>query len=138
VDRLSAVIELDKARYISLTTFKQDGSPVSSAVWITGAAGHYVFTTGSKAWKTKRLLRNPSVHVEVCDMRGRVKAETARFVGTGNVDGSANAVAAAEQALAAKYGWQFKATKVVDGLKTRLGWGVRQEPVAVKLTLQKD
>jgi uncharacterized protein len=138
VDWLSAVTELDEARYISLTTFKRDGSPVSSAVWITGAAGSYVFTTGDKAWKTKRLLRNPSVHVEVCDMRGRVKSEATRFVGTGQVDGSARAVAAAELALAAKYGWQFKATKLVDGLKGRLGWGNRQEPVAVRLSLQKD
>jgi uncharacterized protein len=138
VDPLRAVIELDKARYISLTTFKRDGSPVPSAVWITGVAGSYVFTTGDKAWKTKRLRRNPSVQVQVCDMRGRVKPETTRFVGTGEVNGSADAVAAAERALAAKYGWQFKATKLVDGLKGRLGWGERQEPVAVQLSLQKE
>jgi PPOX class probable F420-dependent enzyme len=138
MDRLSAVIELDEARYISLTTFKRDGSPVSSAVWVTGAAGIYVFTTGDKAWKTRRLLRNPSVHVQVCDMRGRVKPEATRFVGTGEVSGAANAVAAAERALAAKYGWQFKATKLVDGLKSRLGWGERQEPVAVQLSLKTD
>jgi PPOX class probable F420-dependent enzyme len=138
VDRLRAVIELDEARYISLTTFKRDGSPVSSAVWITGAAGSYVFTTGDKAWKTKRLQRNQSVQVHVCDMRGRVKPEATRFVGTGEVDGSSNAVAAAERALAAKYGWQFKATKLVDGLKTRLGWGKRQIPVAIQLSLQKE
>ena len=59
-DGRMAMNELDRARYISLTTFKRDGSPVSSAVWITGADGTYVFTTGSNAWKSKRLLRNPA------------------------------------------------------------------------------
>ena len=49
--------DLDRARYISLTTFKRDGSPVSSPVWITGVGGAYVFTTGDSAWKTRRLLR---------------------------------------------------------------------------------
>jgi PPOX class probable F420-dependent enzyme len=135
--RVDAVNELDRARYISLTTFKMDGSPVSSPVWITGAAGTYVFTTGDKAWKTRRLLRNSSVRVQVCDMRGRVKPPAARYVGTGEVASSADAVAAAEQALAAKYGWQFRATKLVDGLKGRLGRGERQEPVAVHLSLSK-
>jgi hypothetical protein len=54
-----AMNELDRARYISLTTFKRDGSPVSSAVWITGADGTYVFTTGSNAWKSEAAVAQP-------------------------------------------------------------------------------
>jgi len=131
------VDDLDGARYISLTTFKKDGSPVSSPVWITGAAGTYVFTTGDKAWKTRRLLRNSSIRVQVCDMRGRVDPQAATYVGTGGVATSADAVAAAELALAAKYGWQFHATKIFEGLKGRLGRGERQEPVAIHLSLSK-
>jgi PPOX class probable F420-dependent enzyme len=127
--------ELDRARYISLTTFKRDGSPVSSAVWITGADGTYVFTTGANAWKTKRLSRNPSIEVRVCTMRGQVKPAATRYVGTGTVAGSPEAVAAAERALAAKYGWQFKATKLVDGLKQRFGRDDGQEVVAIQLSL---
>ncbi|MGP0108667.1 MAG: PPOX class F420-dependent oxidoreductase [Acidimicrobiales bacterium] len=133
--RVDEVSELDRARYISLTTFKKDGSPVSSPVWITGAAGTYVFTTGNTAWKARRLARNPSVHVQVCDMRGRVKPGASRYVGTGEVASSAVAVAAAEKALAAKYGWQFRAIKLVDDLRGRLGRGERQESVAIHLSL---
>jgi len=129
--------ELDRARYISLTTFKMDGSPVSSAVWITGNAGVYVFTTGDKTWKTKRLLRNSSVQVHVCDMRGRVKPQAIRYVGTGAVMTAADAVATAERALAVKYGWQFRATKLVDRIKGLFGGMQRQEPVAVQLSLSK-
>lgn len=128
--------DLDRARYISLTTFKRDGSPVSSAVWITGADGTYVFTTGSNAWKTKRLLRNPAVEVQVCNMRGRVEPSAIRYAGTGTVASSPDAVAAAQRALAAKYGWQFKATRIVDELKKRFGREDGQERVAVQLSLE--
>jgi uncharacterized protein len=130
----TAMNELDRARYISLTTFKRDGSPVSSAVWITGADGTYVFTTGATAWKTKRLSRNPSVEARVCTMRGQVKPSATRYVGTGTVAGSPDAVAAAERALATKYGWQFKATKLVDGIAKRFGRDTGREPVAIQLS----
>ena len=135
--RVDAVDDLDGARYISLTTFKMDGSPVSTPVWVTGAAGTYVFTTGDKAWKTRRLLRNPSVQVQVRDMRGRVKSSATRYVGLGEVASSPAAVAAAEQALASKYGWQFHAIKIFEGLKGRFGRGDRQEQVAIHLSLGK-
>jgi PPOX class probable F420-dependent enzyme len=130
------VDDLNRARYISLTTFKMDGSPVSSAVWVTGEAGDYVFTTGDQAWKTKRLRRNPSVQVQVCTVRGRVTPQAIRYVGTGTVESSAEAVAEAEQALAAKYGWQFRATKVADRLARRFGRGEPQHPVAIRLSLR--
>jgi len=130
------VNDLDRARYVSLTTYKRDGSPVSTPVWITGSGGSYVVTTGDKAWKTRRLRNNPSVQVQVCDMRGRVKPGAAVFTGTGEVKTAAESLAAAERAIAAKYGWQFKATKVVDGLRSRIGRGPKQEVVAVELTLR--
>ena len=108
---------------------------MSSPVWITGTAGTYVFTTGDKAWKTLRLLRNSSVEVRVCDMRGRVKINAVQYVGTGEVVTSPDAVATAEQELSAKYGWQFRATRVVDGIKARFGRGTPQEAVAIRLSL---
>ena len=51
----------------------------------------------------------------------------------GEVDSSADAVAAAELALAAKYGWQFHVIKMFG----RLGRGERHQPVAVHLSLSK-
>jgi uncharacterized protein len=131
-----AMNELDRARYISLTTFKKDGSPVATAVWITGTDGNYAFTTGDKAWKTRRLLRNPSVEARVCTMRGQAKPSAIRYVGTGTVSRQSEVVAGVERALAAKYGWQFKATQFADWLKERFGRGNHQEPVAIQLSLE--
>ena len=131
-----AVDDLDRAKYISLTTFKRDGSPVSSPVWVTGTAGSYAFTTGDNTWKIRRLSRNSAVQVQACDMRGRVKADATLYLGTGEVATTPDAIAAAEQALSAKYGWQFKATKVADSIKARLRRGAPQK-VAVRLSLTR-
>jgi hypothetical protein len=51
---------------------------------------------------------------------------------------SPEAVAAAERALAAKYGWQFHATRFFEGLKGRFGRGEPHEAVAIRLTLHED
>jgi hypothetical protein len=131
----SSASELDGARYISLTTFKRDGTAVSTPVWITGSGGQYVFTTGDKAWKTKRMRANPAIEVRVCSARGRVKPDTTVHTGTGAVSTSSAAIDVAERALSAKYGWQFRATKVVDAIRRRLGRGPAQEVVAVHLSL---
>lgn len=66
-----------------------------------------------------------------------MKPTATRYVGSGEVVGSPAAVAAAEQALAAKYGWQFRAIKIFEGLKGRFGRGERQEQVAVHLSLDE-
>src|SRR5450432_1351383 len=100
--------ELDDARYILLTTFKRDGAGVSSPVWISGSAGTYTFTTGDRAWKTRRLLHNPAVEVQACGMRGRVKVGAILYRGNGEVLTTADAVRIAEAALSTKYGWQFR------------------------------
>ena len=118
-----------------MTTFKTDGSPVATPVWITGAGGVYAFTTGDKAWKAIRLRRNPSVTVQACDMRGRAKADAVLYVGTGESFSSPDVIAAVERALAEKYGWQFRATKIVDRLKARFGRGPQQEVVAIHLVI---
>jgi PPOX class probable F420-dependent enzyme len=126
---------LDQARYISLTTFKRDGTAVSTPVWITGAQGRYAFTTGDVAWKTKRLLRNPAVEVRVCDARGRVRPGATAHPGTGEISTSAADIAAAQRALAAKYGWQFRASRFWLGITQRLGRGPVHQVVAVHLSL---
>lgn len=76
--------ELDAARYISLTTFKRDGTPVACPV-IAGGAGTYLVVTGDNAWMTRRLLRNPEVEAKVCDMRGRSNPSASTYRGRGEV-----------------------------------------------------
>ncbi len=129
------MIDLDSARYVALTTFKKDGTPIATPVWITGSNGIYAFTTGDNAWKSKRLNNNPEVAVQVSDFRGRVKPNTRVYTGTGRVDPSTEGIAAVEQELTEKYSWQFKLTQLTDVIKDKLGKAVKQRAVAIHLTI---
>lgn len=63
--------DLDRAKYIAFVSYRQDGSPVSTAVWVVPYQDGYAFTTDAGSWKVKRILRNPRVTIQVSNMRGR-------------------------------------------------------------------
>lgn len=73
--------------------------------------------------------------MQVSDFRGRVKPNTRVYDGTGTVDGSADVIAAVEQALTKKYSWQFRLTQLTDVIKNKLGKTVKQRVVAIHLTM---
>jgi len=62
---------LHTAKYISFTSFRRDGTPVPTAVWVVPYEDGYAFTTDGTSWKVKRILANPRVTVQVCNFRGR-------------------------------------------------------------------
>jgi len=130
--------ELAAARYISLTTYRRDGTGVATPVWITGSGATFRFTTGDQAWKTRLLQNDPTVTVRVSDVRGRVAPSAATYRGTGVVKQDAASVAAVEQAIAERYGWQFRGTRVIDRVKTALRVGTKQAVVAVELNVRRD
>ena len=70
--------------YISLTTFKRDGTGVATPVWFGEQDGKLYVMTRSDMWKTKRVRNNPQVRVAPCTIRGKVTgpqfAATARLL----------------------------------------------------------
>jgi PPOX class probable F420-dependent enzyme len=95
--------ELDRHRYLSLATFRRNGTPVATPVWFAAADGKlYVFTAG-EAGKVKRLRQYSRARVAPCDSRGGLRGEwqdaTARIVT------DAAGIAQAEAAVRRKYGW---------------------------------
>jgi uncharacterized protein len=78
--------ELAAERYVSLTTFKRDGSTASTPVWVVTDDGRRLLVwSGATTWKVKRIRRDPRVRVAACDIRGNVRGEaidgTARLLG---------------------------------------------------------
>lgn len=64
--------DLDRAKYVSFTTYKKDGSPVSLPVWVVPFDGGYAFTTDPGSAKVRRLRNDARATLRVCDRRGRV------------------------------------------------------------------
>ncbi len=97
-------MSLADEKYIALTTFKRDGTPVTTPVWAAPVDdGRIGFYTSSTSGKAKRLAHTSKVTVQPCDARGRVKA------GTSPTDGTAVVVSGTElegirTKVKAKYG----------------------------------
>lgn len=116
------------ARYISLTTFRKDGTGVATPVWFAVDGGELFVWTGSDSWKVKRLRNDSRVVVTVCDVRGRI-AE-----GAPSAEGTARLLDAAgtgeiRKLLGRKYTWQFwlvdwPATVVRRGKRPQTGIAV--------------
>ena len=62
--------ELEGENYISLETFRKNGTGVKTPVWHVREGDRlFVFTNG-KSYKVKRLRRNTDCRVARCDVRG--------------------------------------------------------------------
>lgn len=72
-----------KARCIALTTFRRDGTPVSTPVWLNVLDGKIMVTTPATAAKVKRITNDPRVEFAACTQRGKVTGPV--FSGTARV-----------------------------------------------------
>jgi uncharacterized protein len=110
---------LSDEKYILLTTFRRDGTPVSTPVWAVDLGDDEIgFWTSSGSGKAKRLAHTSRVTVQPCDGRGRTKPDTAPVEATARlVTGSE--YDAIRQRVIAKYGAMTKVTKALGTL-----WGI--------------
>ncbi|MGH7302122.1 MAG: PPOX class F420-dependent oxidoreductase [Candidatus Rokuibacteriota bacterium] len=115
---MGAASELDRHRYVSLSTFRRNGVEVATPVWFAAAGAKlYVFTAGDSG-KVKRLRHTSRARVAPSDGRGLVQGAsqpaTARLVSEPGVIEQAHA------ALRAKYGWPVWVADVLSRLTGRI------------------
>jgi len=78
--------DVASTRYIAFTTFRRNGDPVVTPVWVADLGdGTIGFTTGADSGKVKRLAANAEVRVSPCTMRGVVRAGTPSWRGNARV-----------------------------------------------------
>ncbi|WP_405775389.1 PPOX class F420-dependent oxidoreductase [Streptomyces sp. NBC_00859] len=97
---------LGRSKYVSLTTFRKDGTPVATPVWAAEDGGELFVWTRSDSWKVKRLRRDSRVLVTVCDVRGRVPEGASAMEGVARLLDDAD-IRRVRRLLRAKYTWQF-------------------------------
>ncbi len=61
---------LDDAQYVSLRSYRKDGSARDTPVWVAPLDGKLMVFTLDDAYKVKRIARNPAVQLARCDARG--------------------------------------------------------------------
>ena len=62
------------SKYLSLTTFKRDGTGVATPVWFVAEAGKILVVTGAESHKVRRIHHNPAVTVAECSASGRLRS----------------------------------------------------------------
>ncbi len=64
--------DLGSKRYVSITSFRRDGTAVATPVWVVPHDGRLYVWTGAQTGKVRRIRRNPDVTLAACTARGTV------------------------------------------------------------------
>ena len=96
--------------YCLVVSYRRNGQPIATPVWFAIDGDRLVFESDADSLKLKRIGRNPQVRVAPCSSRGRPLAPPAKA--TARVL-DADQEAAAERALADKYGWSRRLTSLI-------------------------
>ena len=98
---MSAVDDLERGKYLSLTTFRKDGTPVATPVWLVRDGDALRVITQADSGKAKRLRNDSRVLLAPCDARGNLKG--AQVEGTATLQ-DATETARTAQLIEARYG----------------------------------
>ncbi|MEU7903472.1 PPOX class F420-dependent oxidoreductase [Actinoplanes sp. NPDC049118] len=86
--------EIIRSRYVSLTTYRKNGTPVATPVWHVPHGAELWLVTEAGSGKVKRIRNNPRVRVAPCSLRGTVASDAPHVTGTARLlddDGTAQA-----------------------------------------------
>ena len=62
-------------KYLSVTSFKRDGTGVATPVWFVSDGGRLFALTDLHSAKVRRIRRNPRVQVASCRADGKLRSE---------------------------------------------------------------
>ena len=72
VDRLAA------GKYLLVTTFRKNGTPVPTPVWVVRDGDELVIWSGVQTGKIKRIRNNGAVELAACNFRGNPSGPTVK------------------------------------------------------------
>jgi PPOX class probable F420-dependent enzyme len=109
---------LDHESYISLASYRKNGTLVETPVWAAPLDGKLVVFTLRETYKVKRVQNNPAVRVAKCDVRGNVLGEW--HDGTCHVVTDPEHEKRAYAALRKKYGLMMRLGDIASTLAGRI------------------
>ncbi|MGW3338705.1 PPOX class F420-dependent oxidoreductase [Streptomyces sp. NPDC001009] len=65
------VSRLGSGKYLLVTSYRKDGTPVATPVWVVPDGDALGVWTAADSYKVKRIRRRADVLIGPCDMRGR-------------------------------------------------------------------
>lgn len=128
---MTVLDDIGRGAYVSLTTYRKDGTAVATPVWHVVDGDELFIVSSADAWKVKRIRNDSRVMVTVCGIRGAVVAGAPSAEGTARLLDDAG-TRAGRALITRKYAmarWGDRFTKLLR---------LRRPPViGIAVTLQK-
>ena len=127
--------DIGSEKFVSLTTYKRDGSPKSLPVWIVGLPdGRLGFTTSPESWKATRVANDPRVTLRPSDQRGKVADGAIELTGTAVIT-EGDEFAQVQALVGEKYGFMVKVVKLLNRVRSLVKRDNMQSTAAMIITL---
>jgi PPOX class probable F420-dependent enzyme len=129
---MTALDELGRGKYLSLTTFRKDGTAVATPVWLVRDGDTLRVITQADSGKAKRLRNDSRVLLAPCDARGTLKG--AQVEGAATLQ-DASETARTAQLVESRYGllgkllmWRSRRAARKPGAAGQVGIAVTLAP----------
>lgn len=123
------LLDLSDEQYVRLTTFRRDGTPVGTPVWLAVQDGAMVVITGSTTGKVKRIRHTPRVLVAASDARGRVRPGAPEYEGVADLVEDADEVQRIGKTVTRRYPVLGRVLPILE----RLRGGRGRVPVGIRI-----
>ncbi|WP_072806450.1 PPOX class F420-dependent oxidoreductase [Rhodococcoides yunnanense] len=114
----TALQRLGDEAFVSLTTFRRSGEPVSTPVWIARDGEDLVVITPTESGKVKRIRNSSRVELRPCSRRGQVPDGAPVVSARASID-AGDSAARATGVIKKKYGAEFRVVMFVELLLAR-------------------
>ena len=121
--------DLGDERFVSLTTFRRTGEPVSTPVWEARDGDALLVTTPAGSGKVKRLRHTSRVELRPCGRTGKVADDAPTHTGTARIEDRDR-----PDVFRSKYGLEYRVFMRIE----RLGKDGRRPRVLLRITPAGD
>ena len=128
---VTALLSLAEERFVSLTTFRRSGEPVSTPVWVGRHGDGLVVLTPKDSGKVKRLRHDPRVELRPCGRFGAVEDGAVAVSGRARIGEQPDDEALARETIRRTYPIE---SRIVLGIE-RLAERLRRRPRTDRLAL---
>ena len=109
-------VALGDERFVSLTTFRRSGEPVSTPVWIAREGDALVVTTPAGSGKVKRLRHTARVELRPCGRTGAVAPGVQPVAGEAVIVADDAESERLRGLIADKYGVEYRVIMAIERL----------------------
>jgi PPOX class probable F420-dependent enzyme len=114
---------LGRQQFMSLTTFRRTGEPVSTPVWVAPGGAALLVTTQLSTGKVKRLRHTSRVELRPCSRLGKVAVGVQAVGGIAEIRTDEQSIRDVNEAMVTKYGLMFRLVLLAERVIRRRGPG---------------